>query len=304
MQLIVTLVICPVVVLAQSAEIPFAEAQQNAVSQPMPAYPALAKEAKVSGTVQFKLAIDAQGGVGNAELISGHPLLIPGAQHVVKNWRYRPFVLSDGTPRAIITRVGIKFDAANVAVALVEVPSSQQGDINGIQARTSGTAEPHGQQAGTLPDDKPCRVLRKGVTMSCPDGWIVLVENDYEAVVANFRVGPGVTKNTRSGQGKATIAVSTMPKLYQTLADWIYAAHKNAPDAVEKKVEINGGAGVRIPVVWFASPALSGPAYSSYFFQAGRTPVLIELMYRADDPKRDEYQSLAKGMIGAAVPTI
>src|SRR5258708_6562310 len=117
----------------------------------MPSYPALAKEAKLSGTIQFEFAIDLQGRVANVELLSGHPLLISGAHDVVKNWRYCPFVLLDGTPRTITTRVGIKFDAATVSVSLVE-PTSKQGAINGSEARMSGTAEPYLVTAKVLAD--------------------------------------------------------------------------------------------------------------------------------------------------------
>lgn len=138
------------VALAQPAEIPFAEAQRNAVSQPMPAYYPLAKEAKVSGTVQFQFAIDSHGRVGNAELISGHPLLLPGAFDAVKNWRYRPFLLLDGTPREVTTRIGIKFDAAKGSVSPVEVPRSHQVADNGAEASMSGAVEPYSVTAKAL----------------------------------------------------------------------------------------------------------------------------------------------------------
>ena len=160
----------------------------------------------------------------------------------------------------------------------------------------------YGQQAESAAGEKPCQIVRTGVTMVCPTGWAILVENEHEAVVANFRLGSGVTKNTRSGHGKATIAVSDMPRLYRTFSEWIYAAHKNAPEAVEKKLDVMSNAGAPVPVVWLAPPDATGPAYSSYFFQVGRTPVLVELMYRADDPKRHEYISAAKAMIPSSVP--
>jgi hypothetical protein len=81
------------------------------------------------------------------------------------------------------------------------------------------TFDARGQQATSSAIEKPCKVVRKPVTMECPTGWTVLSENDVEAVVANFRLGSGVTKNTRSGPGKATIAVSNMPRLYRNFSD-------------------------------------------------------------------------------------
>jgi hypothetical protein len=56
-----------------------------------------------------------------------------------------------------------------------------------------------------------------------------------------------------------------------------------------------------VAVVWFVPPDWTGPTYSSYFFLVGKSPVLVELMYRADDPKREEYFAAAKAMIASAV---
>ena len=158
-----------------------------------------------------------------------------------------------------------------------------------------------GQQAGSAAPEKLCRVVRTPVTMDCPSGWTILRENEHEAVVANFRVGPGVTKFTSSGHGKASIAVSNMPTLYRTFSEWVFAAHKNAPDAVEKRMSVAAGSGAAVPVVWFTPSDATGPMYASYFFQVDRNPVLVELSYRADDPKRDEYISAAKAMIASAL---
>ena len=138
------------------------------------------------------------------------------------------------------------------------------------------------------------------MTMDCPAGWTLLTENEGFALVANFRLGPGVTTNTRAGQGKATIAVSNMPRLYRTFSEWIYAAHKNAPDAVQKRLNVTNAAGASVPVIWMSSPDGTSLPYSSYFFQVDKNPVLVELNYRADDTKRDEYIYAAKAMIAGA----
>jgi hypothetical protein len=159
----------------------------------------------------------------------------------------------------------------------------------------------YGQQADSAGLEKRCKVVRTPVTMDCPSGWTILRENEHEAVVANFRVGPGVTEFTSSGHGKASIAVSNMPTLYRTFSEWIFAAHKNAPDAVEKRISVTAGSGAPVPVVWFTPSDATGPMYASYFFQVGRNPVLVELSYRGDDPKREEYIAAAKAVIASAV---
>jgi hypothetical protein len=50
------------------------------------------------------------------------------------------------------------------------------------------------------------------------------------------------------------------------------------------------------------SPGTSGPAFASYFFQAGKVPLLLEIGYRAQDAKKDEYRAAARWMIERADP--
>jgi len=94
-----------------------------------------------------------------------------------------------------------------------------------------------------------------------------------------------------------------MPKHYEDLARWIWVGRKNVPDAIETKLTVVNEAAGKTRVVCLASPASSGPASVSYFFQLGRTPVLVELVYRAQDPKKDDYRAAAQRMIERAVPT-
>ncbi|MBY0503054.1 MAG: hypothetical protein K2X03_04040 [Bryobacteraceae bacterium] len=152
-------------------------------------------------------------------------------------------------------------------------------------------------RAMTFAEDT-CQVKRGGVTVACPGGWRILDENEREVVIANFGAGPGVTKDTRSGPGRATIAVSTMPKQYRKFSEWIFAAHKVAPDAVEEKLEIAGKGGRKVRVIRMvpSDGATKGPAYSSYFVEM-KEPLLIELSFRLDDPKRMEYDTSARALI-------
>lgn len=101
----------------------------------------------------------------------------------------------------------------------------------------------------------------------------------------------------------ATITVFSMPKQYEDLARWIWVGKKNVPDATETKLTVVNEAAGKIQVVCLASPAAFGPASASYFFQLGRTPVLVEIVYRAQDPKKDDYRAAAERMIERALPT-
>jgi hypothetical protein len=101
----------------------------------------------------------------------------------------------------------------------------------------------------------------------------------------------------------ATITVASLQKQYEDLARWICVGRKNVPDATETKLALVNEAAGRIQVVCLVSPASSGLTSASYFFQAGRTPVLVELVYRAQDPNKDNYRAAAQRMIERAIPT-
>jgi len=73
-----------------------------------PAYPVLARQAHVQGTVVLTAIIDKEGNIQNLQLVSGHPLLTPAAIEAVKQWRYKPFLLN-GQPVLIETTVTVNF---------------------------------------------------------------------------------------------------------------------------------------------------------------------------------------------------
>jgi protein TonB len=59
----------------------------------VPAYPPLARQARVHGTVVFEVVISKDGAVDELHTVSGHPLLIPAAVDAVKQWRYKPYAV-------------------------------------------------------------------------------------------------------------------------------------------------------------------------------------------------------------------
>ncbi|HEX8719397.1 MAG TPA: cytochrome c oxidase assembly factor Coa1 family protein [Pyrinomonadaceae bacterium] len=77
----------------------------KAASKPAPAYPALAKAAHASGTVNVRVVVDETGGVTSAEAVSGHPLLRPAAVAAARAAKFPPTV-RDGRPvkvRGVLT---------------------------------------------------------------------------------------------------------------------------------------------------------------------------------------------------------
>ncbi|MGA8075138.1 MAG: TonB family protein [Candidatus Acidiferrales bacterium] len=73
-----------------------------------PVYPLLARQAHISGTVELRAIIAANGSVMHLEVISGNALLARAAVEAVKQWRYRPTVLN-GQPVEVQTFITVKF---------------------------------------------------------------------------------------------------------------------------------------------------------------------------------------------------
>jgi TonB family protein len=82
--------------------------QAKLVRQPKPEYPALAKQARISGVVHLQVVIAADGTVKDIALLSGHPLLVPPSIEAVKQWQYQPTLLN-GDRVEVLTQVDVNF---------------------------------------------------------------------------------------------------------------------------------------------------------------------------------------------------
>ena len=82
--------------------------QAKLLNQPRPAYPPLAKQARIQGVVRLNAIISKDGTIQNLSVISGHPLLVPSAMEAVKQWRYAPTLLN-GEPVEVVTQIDVNF---------------------------------------------------------------------------------------------------------------------------------------------------------------------------------------------------
>jgi protein TonB len=73
-----------------------------------PAYPALARSARVQGIVVLQAMISKQGTIENLRILTGHPMLAPAAVEAVRQWRYRPYILN-GEPVEVETQITVNF---------------------------------------------------------------------------------------------------------------------------------------------------------------------------------------------------
>ena len=77
-----------------------------------PAYPALARSARVQGSVVLFATISTAGTIENLRVLFGHPLLVSAAIDAVKQWRYRPYILN-GEPIEVETEITVNFVLGN-----------------------------------------------------------------------------------------------------------------------------------------------------------------------------------------------
>jgi len=77
----------------------------------LPAYPPLARTARIEGQVVLQAVISKQGAIENLRVLSGHPMLVPAAIEAVRQWRYRPYVLNS-EPVEVETQIIVNFSLA------------------------------------------------------------------------------------------------------------------------------------------------------------------------------------------------
>jgi protein TonB len=73
-----------------------------------PVYPALAKQARISGTVELTGIIGTDGRIRELRVISGHPLLAKAALDAVQQWIYEATLLN-GEPVEVIAPSTVTF---------------------------------------------------------------------------------------------------------------------------------------------------------------------------------------------------
>jgi periplasmic protein TonB len=73
-----------------------------------PEYPPIARAAHISGRVELRAIIGTDGIVRHIEVVSGNGLFVQAAIVAVRQWRYRPTLLS-GQPVEVDTIITVDF---------------------------------------------------------------------------------------------------------------------------------------------------------------------------------------------------
>lgn len=82
--------------------------QPQLLREVKPVYPALARQARIQGTVRIEAIISREGLIRDARVVSGHPLLIAAALDAVRQWQYRPTSLN-GDPVEVALALEVNF---------------------------------------------------------------------------------------------------------------------------------------------------------------------------------------------------
>lgn len=83
-------------------------AQGLVLNQTVPQYPAIARAMRLNGVVTLQAVITKTGTVENIRVLSGPAVFQQASIDAVRQWRYRPFLLS-GEPVAVETTVSVVF---------------------------------------------------------------------------------------------------------------------------------------------------------------------------------------------------
>jgi protein TonB len=75
---------------------------------PKPAYPPLARQARISGTVRLTALIGVDGHIRDLHVQTGHPMLVQAALEAVSKWAYQPTLLNN-QPVEVLTDIMVTF---------------------------------------------------------------------------------------------------------------------------------------------------------------------------------------------------
>lgn len=128
--------------------------QASATKRVEPAYPPLAKAAKISGPVVVEITVDEEGNVIAARAISGHPLLKDGAVAAAREWKFAPTLLS-GVAVKVIGTITFNF---NLDLPPSETDDPASGVPGGVPGGIPGSA-PDKASPHAAPRSNPTRMI-------------------------------------------------------------------------------------------------------------------------------------------------
>jgi len=86
--------------------------QPKLIREVRPAYPPLARQARIQGVVKITAIVSRDGSVQSLQVVAGHPLLVAAAMDAVRQWTYEPTLLN-GEPVEVVLVVDVNFRLSN-----------------------------------------------------------------------------------------------------------------------------------------------------------------------------------------------
>jgi TonB family protein len=186
-----------------------------------PQYPALARQARVSGDIYLTITVGPDGHITHIQVIMGHPLLIPAALEAVKQWVYSP---------------------SNAGTFNIMVPFR----LDGANATTPGGAAAFGGSAFPAPTDGTQRIRIGGAVQAAK-----LVQGpppQYPDLAAQARISGVVHLHALigvDGHVKGLELISGHPLLapaaFEAVKDWVYqpTTLQGQPVEVDTVIDVN-----------------------------------------------------------------
>jgi TonB family protein len=92
----------------QPKRVSHADALAAALTKVTPEYPMMARQLKISGSVELEANVAEDGTVESVHIVSGNPVLTKPAADAVKKWKFKPFT-SDGKPVKAVAQIALAF---------------------------------------------------------------------------------------------------------------------------------------------------------------------------------------------------
>ena len=92
---------CSLGLAADDLRITEADLKEAAIVKPLPEYPAVARQLKVTGKVELEVHIDDSGQAVDVKIVSGNAMLTRACAKSVSGWKFKPFH-KDGKPVAAV----------------------------------------------------------------------------------------------------------------------------------------------------------------------------------------------------------
>ena len=135
-------------IMRKSAE----ELRGSAVTRVEPIYPPLAKAAGVGGEVIVEITVDENGGVEQANVVSGHALLKDAVAAAARGWKFTPTLLS-GVPVKVIGNLAFSFSPPTAQLSESSGNDEEIEEAKKAVAANSSSAEAHFRLAEAYSDD-------------------------------------------------------------------------------------------------------------------------------------------------------